>query len=88
MSLRSNLLLTFLFIIILSLWITGYLLEDELISETTEQNRVNILITQLQRENLILKEKILEAEALRNITQKAKEQGFIEVKHYSIIYLR
>ncbi len=86
MPLRANILITILFCVILTLWITGYVITNiyQVVDEF-ELNRVNKEVTKYQRENLILQNKILEAESLRVISEKAKQSGYIMGK---IIYLK
>ncbi len=86
MPLRANILITILFCVILTLWITSYVITNiyQVVDEF-ELNWVNKDITKYQRENLILRNKILEAESLHTIAGRAKESGYIPA---TIIYLR
>jgi cell division protein FtsL len=82
---KPILIITFFIISIISLWITQVVISNRLSTTGIELEKIQSEIAKYKKENTLMKEKVLEASSLLNVSQKAKALGFVESK--SQVYL-
>lgn len=77
---KKSLIIIFLIISIISLEIYHVAISNKFSTEGIELESIQGQIAQYHKQNTLLQEKILEAEALTNLSKKAEQLGFVESK--------